>query len=151
MVKFAHVVIAAVVLLAGASAQQKPNFSGRWGVVSPKEGAGQVQVVTQDEKTLSSYYVSKGPDHKMVYQLDGIERRQAIPSQGTSITILVRAAWDGDRIVITTNTSYPNGMKTQIKETWSLDAQRRLVIDSIETGPNGTPGEIRKIILVKQS
>lgn len=149
---FARILAAAVVLTVGASAQapQKPNFSGRWAIVSPPEGAGQEQIVVQDEKTLSAEHASEGGGHKMVYQLDGVERRQAISSQRTDITIMARAVWDGDRIVITSNTSYPNGMKTQSKEIWSMDPQGRLVIDYSETGPTG-PGPSMKVVHVKKS
>jgi hypothetical protein len=85
----------------------------------------------------------------MIYQLDGVERRQALPSGGAEITILATAAWEGDRIVIITNTTYPNGMKTQAKEVWSQDAQGRLVIDYTETGPTG-PGPSMQVIHVKK-
>lgn len=144
----ARIVAMAVLLTTAASAQQKPNFSGRWVIVSPAEGAGREQIVTQDDKTLSVEQVSATGGRKMTYPLDGIERRQAIASRGADITIMSRAAWDGDRIVITTNTVYP-GMKTQAKDVWSLDAQGRLVIDSSETGPTG-PGPGFKIIFIKK-
>lgn len=148
----ARILAAAIVLSVGASAQapQKPNFSGRWVIVSPPEGAGQEQIVVQDEKTLSTENPSQGGGRKTIYQLDGVERRLAIASQRTDITVMARAAWDGDRIVITSNTSYQNGMKTQAKEIWSMDAQGRLVIDYSETGPTG-PGPSMKVVHVRKS
>jgi hypothetical protein len=130
--------------------QQRPNFSGRWVIVSPKEGAGQEQLVTQDDKTLTTEHGSSGGGHKMVYQLDGIERRLALPSHGSEITILARASWDAGRIVITSDASYPNGMRTRSTDTWSMDAQGQLVIDSTETGPGGAPGPTMKIIYAKK-
>lgn len=147
----ASIVTAAAVLTAGAHAQSqpKPNFSGRWVVVSPPEGAGFEQIVKQDEKTLSTEDVPAG-GRKMVYQLDGVERQQGLPPVGQGIVILATASWDGNRIVIAKRTSYPNGMKTEGKDIWSLDAQGRLVIDSTETGPTG-PGPAMKIIFVKKS
>lgn len=144
--------VAAVIALSAATlAQQKdkPNFSGRWVVVSPEKGAGQEQIVKHDQKSLSTQHTSEGGGHRMIYQLDGIERRNAIPSHGSEITMLSKAVWDADRIVITTNTSYPNGMKTQSKEIWSLDPKGRLVIDFTETGPTG-PGPVMKVIYVKK-
>jgi hypothetical protein len=152
MRRFARILAAALVLSAGASAQapQKPNFSGRWVIVSPPEGAGQEQVVVQDDKKLSIQYPSRSADHNRTYQLDGVERREPMPSPGQEIVVMSRAAWDGDRIVITRNDSYQNGMKTQSKEIWSLDAQGRLVIDYSETGPTG-PGPSLKVVHVKKS
>jgi hypothetical protein len=103
------------------------DFNGRWVVVSPREGAGQEQVVTVDEKSLTK----ARPDgsRKMVYQLDGVERRMPLPGGGTrmasDITIMAAAKWDGNRIVITTITNYSAGMRTE--------GQRRLV--DRRTGP----------------
>jgi hypothetical protein len=145
---FARVVTTAALLVTAAGAQQKPNFSGRWVITSPPEGAGREQQVTQDEKSLSVEFAASG-SRKTIYQLDGVERQQAVPMRGGDVTMQAKAAWDGDRIVITTNTSYPNGMKTQSKEVWSLDAQGRLVIDYTEVGPTG-PGPSMKVVYVKK-
>ena len=148
-VTLARVALAVAVLSAAVGAAQKPNFSGRWVVVSPAKGAGQEQVVKHDEKSLSTEHASEGSGHRMIYQLDGMEHRNAIPSHGSEITMLSKAVWDANRIVITTNTSYPNGMKTQAKEIWSLDAKGRLVIDFTETGPTG-PSPAMTVIYVKK-
>jgi hypothetical protein len=145
----ARTLFAITLLTVAVSAQKKPGFSGRWTSISPKDSAGSVQVVTQDRKTLATEEQSKGGTRKMTYQLDGVERRLAIPGRGADIAMLAKASWDGDRIVITTNISYPNGMKTQSKEIWSIDAQGHLVIDYSESGPTG-PGPSERHIYVKQ-
>ena len=146
----ARVVVAALALTIGVGAQQKPNFSGRWVVVSPKEGAGQEQIVTHTDKTLTTQHASEGPSHKMTYQLDGVERRLALPSHGSEIVILAKASWDADRVVITSHATYPNGMKTQSRDVWSLNAQGQLIVDSSETGPGGEKGPTVKIVYAKK-
>lgn len=138
-----------VLTVTAAAAQQKPNFSGRWVIVSPAEGAGQEQIVKHDEKTLSTAHASEGAGHSMLYQLDGATHRNAIPSHGSEIVILSTARWDGNRIVITSAASYPNGRKTESKEIWSLDDQGRLVIDFTET-VDGKPGQTFKVIHTKK-
>lgn len=146
---FARIVATAAVLLTVVEAHQRPNFSGRWVITSPPQGAGREQAVIQDEKTLTvEQQMSNGP-RKTIYQLDGVERQQVRSSSVGDITILFKAAWEGDRIVITSNESYPNGMKTQLKEIWSLDAQGRLTIDYTEGGPTG-PGPSMKVVFVKK-
>ena len=150
MPKVTRLVVAVLALTIGVGAGQKPNFSGRWVIVSPKEGAGQEQIITQTDKTLTTQHAAEGPDHKMTYQLDGVERRLALPSHGSDITILAKASWDADRLVITRNSSYPNGMKTQSRDVWSLDAKGQLVVDSSETGPGGEKGPTVKIIYSKK-
>jgi hypothetical protein len=135
-----------------AKPASKPNFTGHWVVVSPQAKAGQEQIVTQDDKTLTTEHAVKGSTRKIVYQLDGIERQQAIPSSSVDVTMRSRASWEADHIVIAIDISYSNGMKTQTKETWSIDAQGRLVIDGTETGPQGSAGPVdnTKIIYVKK-
>jgi hypothetical protein len=145
----ARLLAAALVLTTAAGAQQKPSFSGRWVIVSPPKGAGQEQVVTHDAKTLISEHLSERGSRKTSYQLDGVEHRNALPSNGEDIVMMSTAAWDGDRIVISTRTTYPNGMKTQSKEVWSLDAQGRLVIDYTESGPTG-PGPAMKVVYARK-
>ena len=136
-----------------SSPKSRPNFSGRWTVVSA-DGAGQVEIVTQDAKTLTTEHASdvapdQGRGHKMTYQLDGIERRMAIPGRGADVTWLATASWDGDHIVITSKISYPNGMKTQSKEVWSIDAKGQRIVDFTESGPGGS-GQTQKVVYVKK-
>jgi hypothetical protein len=150
MKTLARILAAVVVLATVAGAQQRPNFSGRWVITSPPEGAGREQVVTQDEKTLTVEQSSSSGQRKTIHQLDGVERQQALPMRGQEITVLSKAVWEGDRIAITSNTSYPNGMKTQSREVWSLDAQGRLVIDYTEIGPTGSAPAM-KVVFVKKS
>jgi hypothetical protein len=142
--------ILTVGLAQSAGAQQKPNFSGRWVITSPADSAGQEQLITQDAKTLTVEHPSESGGHKMSYQLDGVERRMAIPGKAAAdITMLAKASWDGNTIVVFTDISYPNGMKTQSKDVWSIDAQGRLVIDTTERGPTG-PAPAVKMIHVKK-
>jgi hypothetical protein len=162
MTPFARIAVALLALTVPVVAQQKPiaqqkpvvqkrpDFSGTWVIVSPKEGAGKEQIVTQDDKTLTTALWSSGGGHKVVFQLDGVERRMALPSQGADITLLAKASWDAGRLVITTDASYPGGMRTHSADTWSIDAQGQLVIDSAETGPGGVPGPTMKIICAKK-
>jgi len=131
-----------------ASPKPRPNFSGRWTVISA-DGAGQVEIVTQDAKTLTTEHASEGGGHKMTYQLDGVERRIAIPGRGVDITWLAAAAWDGDHIVITAKISYPNGMKMQTKEVWSIDEKGQRIVDYTESAATGG-GRTEKVVYVKK-
>lgn len=142
--------IGVLCLATGALTEQRPNFSGRWVIVSPPQGAGQEQVITHDDKTLSTAHASEGTGRSMIHQLDGIERRNAIAMRGQEIVMLSKAAWDGNTVVITTATSYPNGMKTQAKETWSIDTEGRLIVDFTETA-EGQPPRSFKVIHTKKN
>lgn len=118
---------------ADAVARQTPNFSGRWVMVSPPDGAGEEQTVTQDATTLSTAHAAEGPDHHAVYKLDGTESRNVMGSHGSEIVTPSRASWSGPQLTITSATTYPDGRKADQKEVWSLDPQGRLVIDLTQT------------------
>ena len=127
-------------------ASQKPSFSGTWIVQPPNKGAGREQVVKQDEKTLSVTNAGR----TVTYQLGGPEVRQTMAMRGGEIVILNKAAWEGNTIVLTITTSYPNNMRTIEKEIWSIDAQGQLVVELSETA-EGQPPRSMKIIHKKKS
>jgi len=138
--RVARTSLVAVVMLCGASlaAQKKPDFSGRWVSVGPAKGPGTEQVVTQDDKSLTT----QRPDgtRKTVYQLDGVERRMPPPSSGgmaAEITFMGSAKWDGDRLVVLTTITHGSNGKQQLRDVWSLDKQGQLVIETTEIGPDG--------------
>jgi hypothetical protein len=146
-----RVILAAGVVLALAVvgvAQERPDFSGRWVVVGTGQGAGRVQIVTHDAKTLVTEYPDN-PARRTVVQLDGNEHRGTIASRVGEIVTMTRAVWEERRLVIAIGTNYPNGMKTSAREVWSIDAEGRLVIDYTEAGPRGEAGPKTQIVMKK--
>ena len=143
----AIVVMILGMVTAGVLAQRKPDFSGTWVVAPPSKSAGKEFVVKLDGASL---YTTMGP-RPVTYQLNGTEQTSQVPMAGDLIRIATRAAWEKDRIVITIRTAYPTGMKTLTRETWSLDGQGRLVIDTVET-MEGLPDkpDVRQVVLVRK-
>ena len=95
-----HAGIASATLLlavVGTSAQQKPNFSGTWVVVSPAESAGEETTIKHDATTFTHGHASEGGGHSFAYTLDGKETRITMPSHSEEIVILAKASWEGDR------------------------------------------------------
>jgi len=137
----------ACLLVAGLAAQKRPDFNGTWVLSTPSKSAGREYVVRQDAKSLSTT-MGRRP---VTYQLDGTEHLSQVPMSGDVIRVSTRAGWEKDRIVITVRTAYPTGMKTVARETWSLDAQGRLIIDIVET-MEGLPNkpDIQQIISVRK-
>jgi hypothetical protein len=127
--------VAAVALLAAAvlPAQSKPNFTGTWIITTPAEAAGQEQDVRHTPTTISTGHPSEGGGHHASYKLDGSESRNELTSHGEPIVTISRASWDGDKVVITSATTYPDGRKLESKQTWSLNASGQLVIDLTRT------------------
>jgi hypothetical protein len=142
----------ALMLLAAASlhAQKRPDFSGTWVTVSPADGAGQEQVVTQTAATLSVSHGSEGGHHAMTYKLDGSESRNELTSHGDKILTVSRATWKGEQLTITSSTTYPDGGKLDQVAIWSFDGKGQLVIDVTET-MTGRPAETFKVVSRKKS
>ena len=155
--RFATAIAAACALAAAFTAPaalarvpQRPNFSGRWVIVEPARGAGQEQVIKHDDKILSKTPVSDRGGPPATYQLDGMEHRTVMSMRGEQIVSVTRAVWEGNTLVVTILEDYPNGMKLNVKDVWSFDAQGRLVIDETESAPGQKP-QVRKIVFQKKS
>jgi hypothetical protein len=137
-----------LVVLAGAvalSAQAKPNFSGTWVVVAPAEAAGQEEQVRHTETTLSTGHESEGGGHNATYKLDGSESRNELTSHGEKIVTLSKALWDGNKVVITSSTTYPDGRKLDSKQTWSMGSDGRLTIEMTQT-MTGQPAQSMTLV-----
>jgi hypothetical protein len=113
------------------AAQGQRDFSGHWNISQTKSSAGATGnnatisfpselVIEQHpaELHVESRYPRAAPV-KTVYRLDGSEITINLPS---SVTERARAAWDGDRLIITARrvvSSAFGEFVTDIKETWS--------------------------------
>ena len=98
---------------------EKPDFSGRWVMVTPAEGAGLEQVVKQDATTLT---IGPTPEGQLVvYKLDGSENRIVMASG----VMTSKASWTGKQLTITSTT--PSGLDQ--KQVWSIDGDGKLVIE----------------------
>ena len=124
---------AAMVLLSvTVAAQQKPNFSGTWVVVTPERSAGQEEVITQDETTFSKGHASNTGGHNFAYKLDGTESRNLLnPHPGEDLVLLATATWQGNALVITEKVTYPDGRKKEQTSTYSLADQGLLRVSMV--------------------
>ncbi len=103
-------VFLALVVVAVAFAQGKPNFSGKW---TPEQaaaggsgrGGGGPMTVTQDDKTLTVEREGRQGTQKTVYNLDGTPTT-AETQMGKSTST---AKWDGSKLVITTKMETEQG------------------------------------------
>lgn len=120
-----------VILVLGvvSHAQTRPNFSGHWVQISPEDGAGAEQFIKHDATTLATAHDSEGGGHNVTYTLDGSEQRTTMASHDSQIVTISRATWQGNTLVITASTTYPDGRKMTGNDTWSIDAEGHLVID----------------------
>ena len=134
-----------VLALTVMSAQDKPNFAGRWVLVSPAESAGQEQIVTQDAMTLTTGHASEGHGHQMVYKLDGTAHRNVLVSHGADVVTISKASWNGSMLTLIEDTTYPDGRKRHAERVWSLDAAGRLTVEFLESGPGASPTTMKLV------
>lgn len=122
-------VFLALVVVAVAFAQGKPDFSGKW---TPEQAAaagggggggrgmgGGPMTVTQTDKTLTIERTTQAGTSKTVYNLDGSESKNEMSMRGQTMTSTSTCKWDGNKLVITTKMEGPNG-PTEQTQTWSL-------------------------------
>lgn len=109
------------ILAAGMSAQERPDLSGAWTAAAPGaepsaslgSGWGDSFTLLQDSNTLTverDFYRPRDsqPTLKFRYALDGSESRNTIlMGRGMQVQVST-AAWEGDKLVITTVHTVPD-------------------------------------------
>lgn len=102
-------------------------------------GVAREQYVRQDAATLS---VGHDPTaHRITYKLDGLSHEMA----SGAVTSVGKAAWEGDRLVIERQDTFPTGISRTLKQVWSLDGAGRLTIESTNVASVGD-SQSRKVV-----
>jgi hypothetical protein len=104
-----------IMLAAGASAQNRPDFSGRWTIAGRAgdmgSGWGSTITLTQSASASRSVGVHDGdlqPPLVFVYPLDGSARTHTLMMGRGFEKQVSRAVWDDAKIIITTTQDFPN-------------------------------------------
>jgi hypothetical protein len=145
-----------LVAVATAGAQGKPDFSGQWLLVTPRdEGfARELTVRYEVEERMRSLIVERqyATDvQRDTYKVGvsgggvsgGIVGGSGSVSAGATLETRFSVTWDYDRLVIlTSRDSGPTRESmshTEHNETWSLDARGQLVILATDRAPSSSP------------
>jgi hypothetical protein len=147
------------------SAQDKPDFSGQWVLVSPINGAANAQTMTVRESfkresvngtpmdspliTLAVERRSDSGVHSEVYTVGtvggivgGAVGNPGTERRGQSAQTRFSTAWDGDTLVIDIRYSgrpVDAGAESEHKEMWSLDPQGALLLITTDRSPGTEP------------
>ena len=160
MKKFAVLAVVLAVVLAlpvVASAQAKPDFSGKWvqdmDKSDPAGGGGgrgpagpQSLTIAQTAADLTIEVETPNGPMKTVYKLDGSESANTT-GRGTSKT---KSTWDGATLVTAgsrTMTMQGNEVTMEMKEVRSLDADGTMVVVTTTKSPMGE--RVRKAVFKK--
>lgn len=118
----------ATLLALSLQAQPLPNFAGTW---TPVEGAPADRTVVVAQTATKLTVTRRGDEHPIEASLDGAATKQA------DELVEVSAKRVGDALVLTIATTTDFGDTTIRKETWTLDAGGRLIIERDRRGASG--------------
>jgi hypothetical protein len=127
---------------------QAPDFSGSWtSTAAPAGGGGgggggrgggrggglgMAATIAQTATTLTVTRTVGGADVQSVYNLDGSPSTNTLSFGGQSFEQTSTAAWDGSRLVVTTQ-----GQNGNTVMALSLNAQGQLVVETTAPGRGG--------------
>jgi hypothetical protein len=146
--------VSVLLLAASATAQQRPDFSGRWQLVPEANAAassarsipamgsgwGADLSIAQDAATLTIEFTTyvrydMQPATRLVYRLDGSESKNTINVGRGPQDQIATAAWDGGKLTLTIVRAFKtsSGEKpatVRSTQTLSLEAPATLVVET---------------------
>ena len=136
-------VIVAIAFLTGVSAQEKPNFSGKWKAANSYT----TWTITLEGNKMTVTQTVAGNSESTVYLLDSTPSKKTIEGPNGPAENVSTSTWAGDVLVTTTKT----GMGATITEKRWLDPDGTMrVQNSIEfpgkPSPPPGPGQVLKKI-----
>ena len=165
------IAVVMMALAAGAFAQAKPDFSGKW-VMDPASapappagggggggggrgggrggggaGFGQEFEAKQDAATLTITRVQGDQTVVAVYKLDGSESKNMVAGRGGQQEQVSKAAWEGSKLAITTTVNF-GGNAVEQKRLLSLEGGN-LVIEQTAPGRDGGAPTTTKLVYKK--
>lgn len=160
-------IVAAAALVAGASAQGKPSFAGKWTVVADPNappppppggggggggrgrgmgggGWGQTFTIAQDAKTLTVERTAGDATVKETYNLDGSDSKIMMPGRqgGAPTEVTAKANWENNKLVIKAERTVNMGgneMKVETKREITLEPDGSLKIITTTSGMGDQP------------
>jgi hypothetical protein len=92
--------IVAIAFLTGVSAQDKPNFAGKWKAA----GSFNAWTITVEGSRMTVTMTVAGNSDSTVYLLDGTPSTKTIEGPNGSVENVSTSTWEGDVLVTTTRT-----------------------------------------------
>ncbi len=169
-----------IMLATGASAQARPDFSGRWTILPPTtaqpgrgaagggggragdmgSGWGSTITLTQSASALTLewvYYSTSDlqPPLLFVYPLDGSVKTHTLMMGRGFEKQTSRAVWDDTKIVITTSQDFPNlvagkTVTSVVTRTLTLESPTSLVVETNRSGVLGAQASTTRTVYTKQ-
>jgi hypothetical protein len=122
-------------------------------------GWGSTITIAQDAAKLTVEYAFFGrgdmqPPLKFVYALDGSETRNSVMMGRGIQQSASTAAWQGDKLVITTTHTFPDPDSgkptgTEVKQVLSLESPTSLVVETTRAGVRNGPASTTRTVYRK--
>jgi hypothetical protein len=136
-------VAVAIVCLADLSAQDKPNFAGKW----KAENSYNVWTITVEGSKMTVTNTIAGNSESTVYLLDGTPSKKTFEGPNGPMENVYTSTWEGDVLVTTIKTGFGSTMveKRSIEPDGTMRIQNTLNIPGKPSPPPG-PGLVLKRI-----
>ena len=131
----------AIALVAGVSAQAKPNFAGKWKQI----GSFNSWTITVDGSKMTVTMTVAGNSESTVYLLDGTPSKKQFEGPNGPMENVSTSTWEGNVLVTTTKTAFGATMteKRWIEPDGTMRIQNTLDIPGKPSPPPG-PGMVLK-------
>ena len=101
----------AIAFMAGVSAQDKPNFAGKWKAA----GSFNSWTITVEGSKMTVTMTVAGNSESTVYLLDGTPSKKTFEGPNGLMENVSTSTWEGDVLVTTTKTAFGT---TMIEKRW---------------------------------
>jgi hypothetical protein len=131
----------ALAVFAGVSAQDKPNFGGKW----KQAGSFNSWTITMEGSKMTVTMTVAGNSEATVYLLDGTPSTKTFEGPNGMMENVATSTWEGDVLVTTTKTGFGSTMteKRWLEPDGTMRVQNTLIIPGKPSPPAG-PGQVFK-------
>jgi hypothetical protein len=144
------VVLAAVMVVIGRTAQAPPNLSGTWRPQNPN--SGQVNpfelTITQTADSVTIRTPLSNPE-SLTLELNAETRTPITGQRGAAATAIFTAGWEAAKLVVTSAvTGGPNGAISSARQVYSVTGDT-LTLEMSNSLPDGSMSQVRTVTYVK--
>jgi hypothetical protein len=133
----------AIACMAAVSAQDKPNFAGKW----KADNSYSLVTITVEGSKMTVTNTVAGNSESTVYLLDGTPSKKTFEGPNGPMENIYTSTWEGDVLVTTIKTAFGSTMieKRSIQPDGTMRIQNTLILEGKPSPPPG-PGLVLKKI-----
>jgi hypothetical protein len=136
----------AIAMMAGVSAQDKPNFAGTW----KASGSFNTWTITVEGSKMTVAMTVAGNSDSTVYMLDGTPSTNTLEGPDGPLDIVYTSAWEGPVLITTITTSMMTRVERRsIEADGTMKVQTTLTMLRGKPAPPAPPGAEAALVLKK--